>query len=127
MRASDRAKLFSAIAPVLALMALPIIALAVRDPRVAAWTTGGVVVNALSAALIGVWRRTQGSRKDFVRRRQSGSLMSSLGKAFVGLGITATTAAGAYGYPWLALIPAIIAVAMLGALYRPTPQFAAAS
>lgn len=127
IRTVNRAKLFAAIAPVLLLMTLPIIALAVRDPRVAAWTTGGVVVNAISAALIGVWRRTQGSRKDFVRRRQNGSLMSSLGKAFVGLGITATTAAGAYDYPWLALIPAIIVLAMLGALYRPTQQFALTS
>ena len=36
----------------------------------------------------------------------------------------ATTAAGAYGYPWLALIPAIIVLAILGALYKPTPRFA---
>lgn len=116
--------MFSAIAPVLLLMTLPLIALYVRDPWVGAWTTGGVVLNATAAALIGVWRRTQASRKDFVRRRQSGSLITSLGKAFVGLGLTATTAAGAYGYPWLALIPAIIVLAILGALYKPTPRFA---
>lgn len=122
-QAIDRAKIFSAIAPVLLLMALPLIALSIRDPWVGAWTTAGVVINAAAGALIGVWRRTQGSRKDFARRRQSGSLISSLGKAFVGLGLTAATAAGAYGYPWLALIPAIIALAILGALYKPTPQF----
>ncbi len=122
--AIDRAKVFSAIAPVLLLMALPLIALSARDPWVGVWTTGGVVANASAAALIGVWRRTQASRKDFVRRRQSGSLITSLGKAFVGLGLTATTAAGAYGYPWLAIIPAIIVLAILGALYKPTPRFA---
>lgn len=127
IRTINRAKLFSAVAPVLLLMTIPIIALAARDPSVAAWTTAGVIANSVSAALIGVWRRTQGSRKDFVRRRQNGSLMSSLGKAFVGLGITAATAAGAYDRPWLALIPAIIVLAMLGALYRPTQQFAPAS
>ncbi len=126
-QAVDRAKLIAAVAPVLTLMALPLIALSVRDPWAGAWTTAGVVINALSAALIGIWRRTQSSRKDFVRRRQSGSLITSLGKALVGIGLTAAAGAGAYGLPWLALIPVIIALAVLGALYKPTPQFAAAS
>jgi len=34
--------------------------------------------------------------------------------------------ASAHGYPWLAIIPAIIAAALLGALYKPTPSFALA-
>ena len=126
VRAVDRAKLFAAIAPVLALMVLPLLALSARDAWAGAWAAGGVIANAFAGALIGVWRRTPGSRKDFVRRRQNGSLITSLGKAFIGLGITATVGAGAYGFPWLALIPAIITFAMLGALYKPTPRFAEA-
>ena len=123
LQSVHRAKVFAAVAPVLILMVLPIIALGGRDITVALWTASGVIANAIAAALVGVWRRTQSSRKDFVRRRQSGSLITSLGKAFTGLGITATVAAGAYGFPWLALIPAIITLAMLGALYKPTPRF----
>jgi ABC-2 type transport system permease protein len=126
LKAVHRAKIFAAVAPVLALMVLPVIALGARDLNVGLWAGLGVAANAMSAALVGVWRRTQASRKDFVRRRQSGSLITSLGKAFIGLGLTATVGAGAYGYPWLALIPAIITIAMLGALYKPTPRFAEA-
>jgi len=126
LQSIHRAKILAAVVPVLTLMVLPIIALGARDLTVGVWAASGVVANAMAAALVGVWRRTQSSRKDFVRRRQSGSLMTSLGKAFTGLGITATVAAGAYGYPWLALIPAIITLAMLGALYKPTPRFAEA-
>ncbi len=36
----------------------------------------------------------------------------------------ATAGLGAYNYPWLALIPAIIALAILGALYKPPPGLA---
>lgn len=126
-RAIDRAKLFAAVGPVLALMVLPLLALAARDAWVGMWAAAGVVANAIAGALIGVWRRTPGSRKDFVRRRQKGSLITGLGKAFVGLGLTATVGAGAYGLPWISLIPAIITVAILGALYKPTPRFAEAA
>lgn len=120
----DRAKLFAAIAPVLALMTLPLLALIVREPWAGAWTAGGVLAGATFAALIGLWRRNPGSRRDFVRRRQGGSTLTALGKGVTGIALAATAAAGAYGYPWLALIPAILALAVLGALYKPTPKFA---
>ncbi len=47
-----------------------------------------------------------------------------MGQAIVTLGITGTVGLGAYGYPWLAILPAILAAALLGALYKPTPSFA---
>jgi hypothetical protein len=39
------------------------------------------------------------------------------------MSLAATAAAGSYGLPWLSIIPAIIAFAVLGALYKPTPKF----
>lgn len=122
----DRAKLLSAIVPVIALMTIPLIALLVRDAWAGAWAMGGVIAGATSAALIGLWRRNPGSRRDFVRRRQGGSMLTALGKAFTGMSLAATAGAGAYGLPWLAIIPAIIGLAILGALYKPTPKFSEA-
>ena len=53
--------------------------------------------------------------------------MSSLGQAFVALSITATAGLGAFGWPWLAVIPAILSAAVLGVLYKPTPGISNAS
>ncbi|HEY7799371.1 MAG TPA: hypothetical protein VIA80_11440 [Hyphomonadaceae bacterium] len=123
----DRAKLIAAIAPVLMLMLVPLIALIIRNPYVGAWASAGVVAASTSSALIGLWRRKPGNRREFVRRRSGGSVLTMLGQSFVALGLSATAGLGAYGLPWLALIPGIIAFAILGALYRPAPAFAAAA
>lgn len=123
----DRAKLFAAIVPVVGLMSIPLLTLLVRDAWAGAWATGGVIAASISAALIGLWRRNPGSRRDFVRRRQGGSTLTAIGKAITGMALAATAGAGAYGYPWLAIIPAIIGVAVVGALYKPTPAFPAAA
>ena len=123
-RTIDRAKLIAAIAPVLLLMTIPLVVLIVRDAWAGAWATGGVICAAFSAALIGLWRRNPGARRDFVRRRAKASVLVGMGQAIVTLGITGTVGLGAYGYPWLAILPAILAAALLGALYKPTPSFA---
>ena len=123
----DRAKLLAAIVPVLLLMTIPIAILFWRDPWAGGWTTAGVLCATVSAALIGLWRRNPGARRDFVRRRAKGSLMSTLGQAFVALSISGAAAFGAYGLPWLSVIPAIFGAAVLGVLYKPTPQFANAA
>ena len=123
-RLVDRAKLFAAIAPVLALMSIPMIALLVRDMAAGLWGAGGIIAASASSSLIGLWRRMPGSRRDFVRRRQRGSVLTGLGQAFVAIGLAGTAWLGAVGLPWIALIPGIIVLAILGALYRPTPAFA---
>lgn len=125
-RMVDRAKFTSAVVPVLLLMAIPVAVLIVRDAWAGVWTLGGVLAAAVSAALIGLWRRAPGSRREFVRRRSKGTLMAGLGQALVAMGITATAGLGAYGLPWLAILPAIIAAAMLGALYKPSPSIVSA-
>jgi ABC-2 type transport system permease protein len=123
----DRAKLIAAVAPVWAAMLIPLIALWIRDWHAGAWGTAGVLTASLSSASIGLWRRNPGSRREFVRRRQGGSVLTSLGQTFVALGTATTMAAGAYGHPWLAIIPGIIAAACLGVLYKPPPATAAAT
>jgi ABC-2 type transport system permease protein len=123
----DRAKLIAAVAPVWTVMAVPLIALWVRDWHAGAWGTAGVLVASLSSASIGLWRRNPGSRREFVRRRQGGSVLTSLGQTFVALGTAATVGVGAYGFPWISIIPGIIAAACLGALYKPPPATAAAT
>src|SRR5690606_21391438 len=70
----DRAKLTAAILPVWALMAIPLAALLAREAYAGVWALGGVAAASTSSSLIGLWRRTPGSRRDFVRRRQGGSL-----------------------------------------------------
>jgi ABC-2 type transport system permease protein len=125
LRSIDRAKLTAAIGPVIGLMAIPLGALLVRDIWAGAWAAGGVLFAALAAALIGMWRRNPGSRKDFVRRRQGASLISSLGQFFVTISASGAVAFGAYGKPWLALIPGLISLAILGALHRTPPASAA--
>lgn len=120
----DRAKFLSAVTPVLALMAIPVVVLLVRDAWAGVWTAGGVIASSNAAALIGLWRRAPGTRREFVRRRSKGTLMAGLGQALVAMGITATAGLGAYGLPWIAILPAILAAAMLGALYKPAPAVA---
>jgi ABC-2 type transport system permease protein len=126
-KAIDRAKLIAAVAPVLAVMVIPVAILLWRDAWAGGWTAAGVLCASFSAALIGLWRRVPGSRRDFVRRRAKGSLMSGLGQAVVALSIAGTAGLGAFGLPWLAVIPAILAAAILGVLYKPTPVIANAS
>jgi len=118
----DRAKLFAALLPVLALMTIPLAALLWRDVAAGLWATGGVLAASTASALIGLWRRVPGSRREFVRRRAKGSVIASLGQAFVAFGISGAAALGAYGLPLIALIPTLIAGVILGVLYKPTPK-----
>jgi ABC-2 type transport system permease protein len=120
----DRAKLVAAILPVWTVMAIPLAALVVRSPWAGMWSIGGVALASVASALIGLWRRNPGSRRDFVRRRQGASVLTGLGQAFVALGLSAAAGFGAYGKPWLAVIPVIIALAILGALHKPSPAAA---
>ncbi|MEZ6031315.1 MAG: hypothetical protein R3C46_16435 [Hyphomonadaceae bacterium] len=116
----DRAKVFAAILPVLALMTIPVIALLLRDAASGLWAALGICAASAASAHIGLWRRVPGARRDFVRRRQKGSVIAGLGQAFVAFGISGAVGLGAYGLPLIAIIPAIIAAAILGVLYKPS-------
>jgi ABC-2 type transport system permease protein len=123
----DRAKLMAAVLPVWAVMIIPLIALFSRSPWAGSWALAGVIMASVSSSLIGLWRRNPGSRRDFVRRRQGASVLTGLGQTFVALGLSAAAGFGAYDWPWLAILPAIIAFAILGALHKPPPAAAQAA
>jgi ABC-2 type transport system permease protein len=120
-RIVDRAKLVAAVGPVWALMAIPLVALGAASIEAAIWATGGVMAASVSSGLIGSWRRVPGSRRNFIRRRGTGSLASGMGQTFVALGCSFTVGLGAYGLPWLSIIPAILTLAVLVALHKVPP------
>lgn len=117
--AIDRAKLFAAVLAALTLMAPPLAILAWRDPVSGGWALAGVLAASFASALIGLWRRSPGSRRDFVRRRQKPSMITGLGQAVVVFGLSGAIALCVYGFPLVAIVPALIACAILGALYKP--------
>ncbi len=116
--AIERGKIAAAVAPVMGLMAIPLGALAVHSVIPALWAIAGVLAGMLSAATIQIWRQTPGSRRDFMRKRAQGSMVAQFGQSFVALLISGAAGLGAYGLPWLAIIPAILALAIFGALHR---------
>lgn len=114
----DRAKFAVAVAPVLVLMSIPVIALFLHDARVGAWGAGGVLAACWTSGSIGLWRRTPGQRRSFLRRRAAGSTMAQLGQSFVAIGIAAIASLGAYNMPLLAGVVGIVVIAILVVLYR---------
>lgn len=120
--AVERGKIAAALLPVGGLMAIPVALLLVEAPLAGLWALAGCTAAAACSALIGLWRRSPGSRRDFFRRRRQGSLMSRLGQTVVTLTLTAAVGLGAYGYPWLAILPAIFAAAITGALHKPRAE-----
>ena len=118
----ERGKILAALGPVAVLMATPLAFLILEAPAAGAWALGGCLAAAACSALIGLWRRSPGSRRDFFRNRRQGALISRLGQTIVTLTLTSAVGLGAYGFPWLAIIPAIFAAAITGALYKPREQ-----
>jgi ABC-2 type transport system permease protein len=114
----DRSKIIAAAVPALALIAIPVALLGSREPVAGLWAAGGCIAAAASAACIGLWRRTSASRRDFVRRRQKGSAITSMGQTFTAVLIAAAAGFGAYDLPLMAIIPAIFAATILGVMYR---------
>lgn len=121
----ERGKMIAAIMPVISLMAIPIAILFWRDPGAAIWCALGVIAGAICAALIGLWRQTPGNRNNIMKSRGKGSFAVAMGQTFVALGLSATAGLGAYGLPWLAILPAILTAAVFTTTYKPPEQAAA--
>lgn len=120
-----RAKLTAALIPVAVLLAVPIAILAWFAPLAALWTAIGAALTAWSSGLIGIWHQKPGKRADF-RRRRTGSFLSALAELFIAFlfgGATALAVAGWYAW---ALLPLIVAGAVMMALRRTDEQIAAA-
>lgn len=121
----ERGKMIAAILPVTALMAIPVGILIWREPIIGLWCALGVAAGAFCAALIGLWRQVPGNRNNLMKARGKGSFAVAMGQTFVALGLSATVGLGAYGYTWLALLPAILTAAIFITMYKPAEQAAA--
>jgi ABC-2 type transport system permease protein len=109
-----RAKIEAVLGAVCLVFSPFLAALAWLDPYDAAVATTGVVLAAGSATAIQLWFRAQAKRSHF-RRRQTSSRMATFAEAFASISWAATAALAAAGM-WLAIMPAVFAVAvMIGA------------
>jgi ABC-2 type transport system permease protein len=89
-------------------------AIAWLAPYEAVVAAAGVVIAAGSATAIQLWFRAQAKRSHF-RRRQTSSRMATFAEAFASISWAATAALAAAG-TWLAIMPALFAIAvMIGA------------
>ncbi|MCA0356172.1 MAG: hypothetical protein LCH78_04705 [Proteobacteria bacterium] len=120
-----RAKLAAALIPVAGLLIVPIAALTWYAPLAGLWTALGAGLTAWTAGLIGVWHQKPGKRADF-RRRRGGSFLAALAELVIAALIGGATALAVAGLLVWALIPLIVAGALVMALRRTDEQIAAA-
>src|SRR5580700_3557339 len=110
-----------AVLTVIAIVFAPLIAvLAVASPWHAILTLGGVVAASASATAIQLWFRTQAKRSQF-RRRQVSSRVATFAEAFSSIGFAATAAIAAVSLT-LAIVPGIIALAVVGGARYLSPR-----
>lgn len=125
MAVLNRAKLTAALIPVGLLLVAPVAVLAWFQPLAGLWTAVGAGLTAWSAGMIGVWRQKPGKRADF-RRRRGGSFLVAMAELVVAMLIGGATALAVAGWLVWALLPLIVAGALMMALRRTDEQIAAA-
>ena len=109
-----RAKIEAVLGAILVVFSPFLAAIAWLAPYEALVAAAGVVIAAGSATAIQLWFRAQAKRSHF-RRRQTSSRMATFAEAFASISWAATAALAAAG-TWLAIMPALFAVAvMIGA------------
>lgn len=120
-----QAKLTAALLPVAVLLAIPIAVLAWYAPLAGLWTAIGAGLSAWTAGLIGVWYQKPGKRADF-RRRRGGSVLATFAELFIAALIGVATALAVAGWLVWAVLPLIVAGALMMALRRTDEQISAA-
>jgi ABC-2 type transport system permease protein len=98
-----------------------VIALAFASLRAAVVTSVGVFVAAASATFIQLCFRTQARRSQFRHRHVSSSRIVAFAEASTSIAWAGTSALAAAG-SWVALLPAVIAMIILGAVWLINPQ-----
>lgn len=121
----NRAKLTAALIPVGLLLVVPVAVMAWFQPLAGFWTAVGSGLTAWAAGMIGVWRQKPGKRADF-RRRKASSFLAALGELAVTMLIGVATALAVAGWLVWAILPLIVAGALMMALRRTEEQIAAA-
>jgi ABC-2 type transport system permease protein len=105
----------------IAFIFVPLVAaLAFASVRPALVAGAGVVVAAASAILIQLCFRTQARRSQFRHRHMSVSRIATFAEAVTSIAWAASSALAAAGI-WLALIPALIAISILGGVRLNSP------
>jgi len=118
-----RAKLVAALIPVGIMLAGPVLALAWFQPLTGVLTAIGAGLSAYCCAQINVWHQKPGKRADF-RRRRGASWFSALAELLVAALISGATGLAVAGLPVWALLPLIVAGALVMALRRTDDQIA---
>jgi ABC-2 type transport system permease protein len=113
------AKLAAGLAPLAALLAVPLALLTWFAPIVGLAATLGSAATAGASGMINAWHPSPGKRSEFRRRRQA-SLLITVAQLFITVLIGGATALAALGMIW-ALIPGGVA-ALLLLLMRRSPQ-----
>jgi ABC-2 type transport system permease protein len=115
-----RAKI-EAVLGVIAIVFAPLLAvLAFASPWHALVTCCGIAVAAGAATSIQLWFRTQAKRSQF-RRRQVSSRFATFAEAFSSIGWAATAAVAAVNL-WLAIVPGIMALAVVAGARVMSPR-----
>jgi ABC-2 type transport system permease protein len=96
------------------------LALAFTAPVEAAVAVGGIALAAASATAIQLAFRTQAKRSHF-RRRQISSRIATFAEALASIGWAATGAFAAAG-TWIAVIPGVLSLAILGGAWLISPS-----
>jgi ABC-2 type transport system permease protein len=121
----NRAKLTAALIPVGLLLVFPVVVMAWFQPLAGFWTGLGAGLTAWAAGMIGIWRQKPGKRADF-RRRRGSSFLAALGELAVTMLLGAATALAVAGWLVWAVLPLIVAGALMMALRRTEEQISAA-
>jgi ABC-2 type transport system permease protein len=111
-RLISRAKIEAVLGIIVVVFAPLVVTLAIASPWHALVTSGGIVIAAASAAAIQLWFRTQAKRSQF-RQRQVSSRVATFAEAFSSINWAATAAVAAVDLG-LAIVPALMALAVLG-------------
>jgi ABC-2 type transport system permease protein len=119
-----RAKIEAVMGCIALVFAPVMLPLALVDPLAAIVASLGVAAAATSATAIQLCFRAQAKRSQF-RRRQTSSRVATFAEAFSSIAWAGAAALAAAG-TWIAVIPAIIAIAILAGirLVRPHAAFA---
>jgi len=106
-----RAKIEAVLGAVMLVFSPFLAALVLLAPYQALIAGAGLVIAAGSATAIQLWFRAQAKRSHF-RRRQTSSRMATFAEAFASISWAATAALAAAGM-WLAVMPAVFAIAVM--------------
>jgi ABC-2 type transport system permease protein len=115
-----RAKIEAVLGVIAAIFAPLVAVLAWVSPWHAAVTAAGVTIAAAAATAIQLWFRSQAKRSQF-RRRQVSSRMATFAEAFSSIGWAGAAAVAAVNLK-LALVPAVLALLVLGGARAMSPR-----